>query len=62
MNYPTVARRGWPIASGPGESACRTRQCRRKRVGQFWTPAGVRHLDALEEARDHGHWDELWPN
>ena len=60
MNYGTAARRGWPIASGAVESGCRTRQCRRKRPGQFWTPAGVRHLDALEEARDHGHWDELW--
>jgi len=26
----------------------------------FWTPLGLRHLDALEEARDNGHWDELW--
>jgi hypothetical protein len=62
MSYQKLARRGWPIASGPVESACRSRQCRRKRVGQFWTPAGLRHLDALEEARDHGHWDELWVN
>ena len=62
MSYQQLARRGWPIASGPVESACRTRQCRRKRVGQFWTPAGLRHLDALEEARDHGHWDDLWVN
>ena len=62
LNYQRLARRGWPIASGPVESACRTRQCRRKRVGQFWTPAGLRHLDALEEARDHGHWDDLWLN
>lgn len=60
MNYQQVARRGWPIGSGAVESACRSRQCRRKRPGQFWTRAGLRHLDALEEARDHGHWDELW--
>ena len=62
LNYQRLAQRGWPIGSGPVESACRNRQCRRKRVGQFWTPAGLRHLDALEEARDHGHWDELWVN
>jgi hypothetical protein len=62
MSYGKLARRGWPIGSGPVESACRTRQCRRKRVGQFWTPAGLRHLDALEEARDNGHWDQLWVN
>jgi len=60
MNYQALARRGWPIGSGAVESACRQRQCRRKRPGQFWTRAGLRHLDALEEARDHGHWDQLW--
>jgi hypothetical protein len=60
MNYQTLDRRGWPIASGTAESSCRSRQCRRKRPGQFWTRTGLRHLDALEEARDNGHWDELW--
>jgi hypothetical protein len=60
MNYQALAERGWPIASGAAESGCRGRQCRRKRPGQFWTRSGLRHLDALEEARDHGHWDELW--
>ena len=61
LNYQTVAQRGWPIGSGAVESACRQRQCRRKRPGQFWTAAGLRHLGALEEARDNGHWDNLWP-
>ena len=60
MNYQAVANRGWPVGSGTAESGCRSRQCRRKRPGQFWTRPGLRHLDALEEARDHGHWDELW--
>lgn len=60
MNYQRLARRGWPIGSGAVESGCRTRQCRRKRPGQFWTQAGLRHLDALEEARDNSHWDQLW--
>ncbi len=60
INYQAVADRGWPIGSGAVESACRQRQCRRKRPGQFWTAAGLRHLGALEEARDNGHWDELW--
>jgi hypothetical protein len=60
MNYQELAQRGWPIGSGAVESGCRGRQCRRKRPGQFWTRLGLRHLDALEEARDHGHWDELW--
>ena len=60
MNYQQIAQRGWPIGSGAVKSACRQRQCLRKRPGQFWTPSGLRHLDALEEARDNGHWDELW--
>jgi hypothetical protein len=62
MNYDTVAKKGWPIGSGAVESACRSRQCRRKRPGQFWTPIGLRHFNALEEARDNGHWDQLWPD
>ena len=61
MNYQSLHRRGWPIGSGPVESACRQRQCRFKRPGQFWTPKGMRHLGALTEARHNHHWDELWP-
>ena len=60
MNYRAIHRRGWPIGSGPVESACRQRQCRFKRPGQFWTPQGMRHLSALTEARHNHHWDELW--
>ena len=47
-------------SSGPVESACRQRQCRFKRSGQFWTAKGLRHLGALTEARYNHHWDELW--
>lgn len=60
MNYQSLHRRGWAIGSGPVESACRQRQCRFKRPGQFWTPKGMRHLGALTEARHNHHWDELW--
>jgi hypothetical protein len=60
MNYQTIARRGWPIGSGAVESACRQKQCRFKRPGQFWTPKGLRNLIALDEARRNLHWDELW--
>ena len=60
MNYPAVARRGWPIGSGAVESACLQRQGRFKRSGQFWTPLGQRNLCALIEARQNGHWDSLW--
>ena len=51
---------GWQIGSGPVESACLQRQGRFKRSGQSWTPPGLRHLCALIEARQNGHWDHLW--
>ena len=60
MNYQQMADRNWPIGSGAVESACSGKQGRFKRRGQFWTKAGVRHLEALIEARHNKHWDELW--
>ncbi len=60
MSYQAIAQRGWPIGSGAVESACRQKQCRFKRPGQFWTPEGLRHLCALDEARRNHHWDQLW--
>lgn len=60
LNYQAIARRGWPIGSGAVESACRQKQCRFKRCGQFWTPRGLRSLCALDEARRNHHWDQLW--
>jgi hypothetical protein len=60
MNYQTIARRGWPIGSGAVESACKQKQCRFKRPGQFWTAKALRHLIALDEARRNHHWDQLW--
>lgn len=60
MNCRTIQRRGWPIGSGPVESACRQRQCRFKRPGQLGTPKGMRHPSALTEARHNHHGDELW--
>jgi len=62
MNYEQIAKKGWPIGSGAVESACRQKQCRFKRCGQFWTGQGLRNLSALDEARRNHHWDELWSN
>lgn len=62
MNYEEIANKGWPIGSGAVESACRQKQCRFKRCGQFWTKAGLRNLTALDAARHNRHWDELWQN
>lgn len=47
MNDRTLHRRGGPIGSGAVESACRQKQCRFKRPGQFWTSKGMRHLSSL---------------
>jgi hypothetical protein len=60
MHYEQIAQRGWPIGSGAVESACSGKQSRFKRRGQFWTRAGLGHLEALIEARENNHWDELW--
>jgi len=62
VNYQQLARQGWPIGSGPVESACAQKQGRFKRPGQFWTQKGLLHLNALIEARDLNHWDQLWTN
>ena len=62
LNYQALRRRGWPIGSGSVESACAQRQRRFKRPGQFWTAAGLQNLNALIEARDLNHWDQLWTN
>ena len=59
MRYRELAT-GGPIGSGAVESACRGRQCRFKRPGQFWGDQGLRNLCALQEARRNGHWEELW--
>jgi hypothetical protein len=59
MNYREFSKSG-PIGSGAVESACRQRQCRFKRAGQFWTEDGMKHLCALQEARCNDHWEELW--
>jgi len=60
LGYQAIHRRGWPIGSGAVESACRQRQCRFKRPGQFWTFHGMRNLGALTEARHNHSWDQLW--
>jgi len=60
MHYETIAQRDWPIGSGAVESACSGKQGRFKRRGQFWTHLGFGYLEALIEARQNNHWDELW--
>jgi hypothetical protein len=58
--FPPQPTQGSPSAAADDASAQRLPGIGAKRPGQFWTRTGLRHLDALEEARDNGHWDELW--
>jgi hypothetical protein len=60
LNYQEIDQRGWPIGSGAVESACSGQQGRFKRRGQIWTKRGLKSLSALKQARDNGHWDQLW--
>lgn len=60
LAYKEVFKRGWPIGSGAVESACSGQQGRFKQRGQFWTKEGFCDLSALKQARENGHWDELW--
>jgi len=63
MDYPAYLRRGWQIASGAIESACKT--VVNQRLGQGgmrWGQAGsdaVAHLRALYRS-DANQWDAFW--
>jgi hypothetical protein len=63
MNYPEYLRRGWQIASGAIESACKTVVNQRlclggMRWGEFGSDA-VAHLRALYRS-DPDQWDAFW--
>jgi len=51
-----------PLGSGAIESTCRQYQCRFKRTGQFWTPAGDEALMCLETFWRNGRWADLFPH
>jgi hypothetical protein len=60
IHYEAMAAKGCPNGSGAMESFCAQLQGRFKRCGQFWSPAGMAHLLALEVARRNFDWDALW--
>lgn len=62
MDYRVGRRRGEPIGSGPVEATCRQSQCRFKRPGQFWSPAGDEALLCLEMLWRNGRWHLLFPH
>jgi hypothetical protein len=63
MNYPEYLRRGWQIASGAVESACKTVVNQRLCAGGMrWSESGsdsVCHLRALFRS-DPSQWDAFW--
>ena len=59
LHYERNAAKGCPMGSGAIESVCAEYQTRFKRPGQFWSAAGKRRLQALENARRNGDWDEV---
>lgn len=59
MDYDTYLKRGWPIASGVIEGACRHFvKDRCELSGMRWTQTGVENLLRLRAVAENGHWDE----
>jgi hypothetical protein len=65
MNYPEYLRRGWQIATGAVESACKTVVNQRLCLGGMrWGEDGsdaVAHLRALYRS-EPDQWDAFWGN
>jgi hypothetical protein len=62
MDYPDYLEKGWPIGSGPVESACKQVGGRLKGPGMRWSEAGadaVCHLRALFRS-EASQWDDFW--
>lgn len=60
IHYQRVARQGGPIGSGSVESLCSQLQDRFKRTGQFWSPAGLKHLLMVEVLLRNKDYELLW--
>jgi len=58
MDYPTYLAKGWPIASGVIEGACRHFvKDRCELSGMRWTQAGAENLLQLRAVAENGDWD-----
>jgi hypothetical protein len=59
MAYDTYLKRGWPIASGVIEGACRHFvKDRCELSGMRWTQIGVENLFRLRAVAENGDWDD----
>lgn len=62
MDYRSAQRRKEPLGSGAVEAACAQYQCRFKRTGQFWSPAGDEALLCLNTFWRNERWHLLFPH
>lgn len=59
MDYPTYLARGWPIASGVIEGACRHLvKDRCELSGMRWSQSGVENLLRLRAVAENNDWDQ----
>lgn len=63
MDYPRYRLRGWPIASGHVEAACKRIGNRMKGANKRWTREGAEAIAAIISARASGddRWAQRWP-
>jgi hypothetical protein len=62
LDYPTALERGWPIATGVIEGACRHLVKDRMDItGARWGLPGAEAILKLRAIRSNGDWDEYWP-
>lgn len=63
MDYPRYRLRGWPIASGHVEAACKRIGNRMKGANKRWTREGAESIAAVISARASGdeRWAQRWP-
>lgn len=61
LDYPTALTRGWPIATGIIEGACRhVVRDRMDLTGARWGLAGAEAILKLRAIRANGDWDDYW--
>jgi hypothetical protein len=59
MDYAAYLQRGWPIASGVIEAACRHLvKDRMELSGMRWSEVGAEQLLRLRAVAENGHWDD----
>lgn len=61
LDYPTALKKGWPIATGVIEGACRHIVADRMDLtGSRWSLTGAEAILKLRALRSNGEWDHYW--